>query len=200
MTGFSDLLKTTAALLAFSAALASASPTAPPGPSVIFARSCADCADPSSFCEYAHPGAPAGHVACVRYASKAALYRRYSAAPCTDPGILAAYPAALACPQGAATYAPCDFATGPAVPPGAAASSGVCAAGCCAGAAYLQGACGTRKYCGAGGDAALIVTKGASIKCVPATGEVDGAGDGVCGGGIGGAGEAGEVAGCCFAS
>ncbi|KAI9015636.1 hypothetical protein DFJ74DRAFT_771037 [Hyaloraphidium curvatum] len=65
------------AVLAVVAALgarAAASPT----PSVLFARSCDGCPQ-TSFCEYAHPGAAEGSVACVAYQNAGALYRRYAA-------------------------------------------------------------------------------------------------------------------------
>ncbi|KAI9023455.1 hypothetical protein DFJ74DRAFT_643253 [Hyaloraphidium curvatum] len=45
---------------------------------VLFARSCAECAE-NSFCEFGYPDAPASHVACVTYtvSSPHSLYRRY---------------------------------------------------------------------------------------------------------------------------
>ncbi|KAI9028727.1 amidohydrolase family-domain-containing protein [Hyaloraphidium curvatum] len=67
-------------LLACAARNADAAPAA----GVIFARSCSDC-DVDAFCEFAHPDAPQGSVACVtspRYAS--ALYRRYGDGLCVS--------------------------------------------------------------------------------------------------------------------
>ncbi|KAI9010787.1 hypothetical protein DFJ74DRAFT_772370 [Hyaloraphidium curvatum] len=66
---------------ALAAAVASAPAAAAPTASnerALFRRSCADC-DPSAYCEFAHPGAPPDHVACVSQGTDDghALYRRY---------------------------------------------------------------------------------------------------------------------------
>ncbi|KAI9029162.1 hypothetical protein DFJ74DRAFT_702985 [Hyaloraphidium curvatum] len=59
------------------AALASSASAAPQGAQVLFARSCGDCAQ-DAFCEFAYPGTPEGHVACVGApADLHSLYRRY---------------------------------------------------------------------------------------------------------------------------
>ncbi|KAI9031964.1 hypothetical protein DFJ74DRAFT_763741 [Hyaloraphidium curvatum] len=62
---------------------AAAGPVA--GGAALFRRSCADCSD-AEFCEFAYPGTPADHVACVAHSSARSLYRRYAAGPTTCPG------------------------------------------------------------------------------------------------------------------
>ncbi|KAI8999873.1 hypothetical protein DFJ74DRAFT_737329 [Hyaloraphidium curvatum] len=67
------------------ASVASAAAAPPSTTAAVFRRSCADCAA-HQFCEYAHPGAPAGMVACVAPArDRRALYKRYAPA-CADTG------------------------------------------------------------------------------------------------------------------
>ncbi|KAI9030638.1 hypothetical protein DFJ74DRAFT_657204 [Hyaloraphidium curvatum] len=61
-----------AVLLLVAGAAASPAPAVAP----VFRRSCSEC-EQAYFCEFAFPGAPAGHVACVRYGSSKHLYRRY---------------------------------------------------------------------------------------------------------------------------
>ncbi|KAI9021829.1 hypothetical protein DFJ74DRAFT_768446 [Hyaloraphidium curvatum] len=80
------MLRAPLLLLALVAGVASAA--AAPRASVLFARSCAECAD-EFFCEFAHPGAPPDRpIACVSHADRRTLYRRYAAVDClADPGL-----------------------------------------------------------------------------------------------------------------
>ncbi|KAI9008710.1 hypothetical protein DFJ74DRAFT_364601 [Hyaloraphidium curvatum] len=69
------VLATPALLLALLSCPAAAAPAAP---HVVFERSCTECTA-SAFCEFAFPGAPQDHVACITTApgDAHALYRRY---------------------------------------------------------------------------------------------------------------------------
>ncbi|KAI9030627.1 hypothetical protein DFJ74DRAFT_476023 [Hyaloraphidium curvatum] len=55
-------------------------PPNPPPETVLFARACSECLD-GAFCEFSHPDAPPDHVACVGYAGRKGLYKRYDPAP-----------------------------------------------------------------------------------------------------------------------
>ncbi|KAI9020377.1 hypothetical protein DFJ74DRAFT_672974 [Hyaloraphidium curvatum] len=68
-------LPTLLLLLAFALAVGAA-PLSPSAPK--FRRSCVDCTD-NELGEFAFPGAPEGHVACVTYSNNHNLYRRYDA-------------------------------------------------------------------------------------------------------------------------
>ncbi|KAI9019701.1 hypothetical protein DFJ74DRAFT_769395 [Hyaloraphidium curvatum] len=72
------------AALAASCGLAAGSPVVPPRATVVFKRSCSECDEAVGvFCEFGHPGAPPGSVACVDYGAEegneGVLYRRYAA-------------------------------------------------------------------------------------------------------------------------
>ncbi|KAI9016836.1 hypothetical protein DFJ74DRAFT_247714 [Hyaloraphidium curvatum] len=100
-------------------ALADASPFAN---QVLFARSCGDCAA-ESYCEFSHPGAPEGHVACVAYFHGArSLYRRYDDTVCTGQDVAGF----KKCPDGAVPGTACDTGTGNFLPAGATESGGAC--------------------------------------------------------------------------
>ncbi|KAI9031968.1 hypothetical protein DFJ74DRAFT_701624 [Hyaloraphidium curvatum] len=69
----------TALVLLVLVAGAASGPVPGAAPDAVFRRSCADCGE-GDFCEFAYPGAPADHVACVTQSAPKSLYRRYASA------------------------------------------------------------------------------------------------------------------------
>ncbi|KAI9010783.1 hypothetical protein DFJ74DRAFT_772366 [Hyaloraphidium curvatum] len=85
---------------------AAAAPTTPADAGavrVLFARSCGDCGD-SSYCEFAYPGAPEGHIACVDADpdDRHVLFRRYTRSYTDCRGTI--LPATICCDGGNAEF------------------------------------------------------------------------------------------------